>query len=42
MKVYVQSDKDYIPHNYNFFSAYQGFKEMGFETVMFYEQNELS
>lgn len=41
MKAYIQSTNEHIPHNYNFFSAYQGFKEMGFETVMFYNQNEL-
>ena len=41
MRAYIQSTQDYIPHNCNFFSAYQGFKEMGFETVMFYNRNEL-
>jgi hypothetical protein len=29
MKVYIQSTKEYLPHNHNFFSAYQGFAEMG-------------
>lgn len=34
MKVYIQS-KNGIPHNYNFMNAYQGFREMGFETILF-------
>jgi len=41
MKIYIQSTKDYMPHNYNFFSAYQGFKEMGFEMIMFHKFEEL-
>ena len=41
MKVYVQSKNDYMPHNYNFFNAYQGFKEMGFETIMFHSREQL-
>lgn len=41
MKVYIQSKSDYMPHNYNFFNAYQGFKEMGFETIMFQTPDEL-
>ena len=41
MKVYIQSKNDYMPHNYNFFNAYQGFKEMGFETIMFQTPEEL-
>lgn len=28
MKVFVQATKENLPHNYNFFQAYQGFKEM--------------
>lgn len=42
MKVYIQSNKNYLPHNYNFFNAYQGFYEMGFETVMFHTYEELA
>lgn len=41
MKVYIQATNEYLPHNYNFFNAYQGFKEMGFETVMFHTPEEL-
>ena len=41
MKVYIQSKDKYTPHNYNFFNAYQGFKEMGFETIMFSNFQEL-
>ena len=41
MKVYIQATKDYMPHNYNFYNAYQGFKEMGHETVMFHTLEEL-
>lgn len=36
MKVYIQSYENGIPHNYNFMNAYQGFYEMGFEIVTFY------
>lgn len=42
MKVYIQSKDKYTPHNYNFFNAHQGFKEMGFETIMFSSYEELS
>lgn len=41
MKVYIQSDKNGIPHNYNFMNAYQGFREMGFETIMFSDHETL-
>lgn len=41
MKVYIQSDKNGIPCNYNFMNAYQGFREMRFETVMFNNSGEL-
>ena len=41
MRVYIQSDSNHIPHNYNFFNAYQGFREMGFETVPFHTPEEL-
>ena len=41
MKVYIQATADGIPHNYNFFNAYQGFREMGIETVMFHEMKTL-
>ena len=37
MKVYIQSDKNGIPHNYNFMNACQGFREMGFEIVPFHD-----
>ena len=41
MKVYIQSYKNSIPHNYNFMNAYQGFDEMGFEIIHFHDQHEL-
>ena len=41
MKVYIQSTNDHLPHSYNFFNAYQGFKEMGFEIIMFHTYEEL-
>ncbi|MDE6088398.1 MAG: ATP-grasp domain-containing protein [Oscillospiraceae bacterium] len=41
MKVYVQSDKNNIPRNYNFMNAYQGFHEMGFEIVPFHDEKLL-
>lgn len=41
MKVYIQATNEYLPHNCNFFNAYQGFKKMGFETVMFHAPEEL-
>lgn len=41
MKVYIQCDKNYIPHNDNFYKAYLGFKEMGMEMVMFHTKEEL-
>lgn len=42
MKVFIQSDKHGIPCNYNFMNAYQGFREMGFETVMFNQHCDLN
>lgn len=41
MKVYIQSHKNHIPHNYNFMNARQGFAEMGFEIIPFSEYSEL-
>ena len=41
MRAYIQSDKNGIPCNYNFMNAYQGFREMGFETIMFSNRSEL-
>ncbi len=41
MKVYIQSDKNQIPRNYNFMNAYQGFREMGFEIVHFCDKEKL-
>lgn len=41
MKVYVQSYKNGIPHNHNFYNAYEGFFQMGFEIVMFSDFEEL-
>lgn len=41
MKVFVQATKENLPHNYNFFQAYQGFKEMGHEVVFFQTDEQL-
>lgn len=41
MKVFIQATKEYMPHNYNFHNAYQGFKEMGHEIVFFHTIEEL-
>ena len=41
MKVYIQSMSNHLPRSINFFNAYQGFHEMGFETIMFSIQEEL-
>lgn len=41
MKVYIQSTKNNLPHNYNFFNAYEGFLDMGAEIVNFYQSEEL-
>lgn len=41
MKIFVQCDKNGLPLNYDFFNAYAGFKEMGFETVFFYNDEQL-
>lgn len=41
MKVYIQTDKNGIAVNHNVFQAYVGFKEMGFETIMFNKYEEL-
>lgn len=42
MKVYIHSYKNGIPHNHNFYSAYEGFREMGFEIIPFCSFEELS
>lgn len=42
MKVYIKSDNNNVPHNYNFMNAYQGFYEMGFETIMFHDDEVLT
>ena len=41
MKVYIHSSKNLIPHNYNFMNAYQGFYEMGFEIVNYFDPYQL-
>ena len=40
MKVFIQS-KNNVPHNKNFYYAYDGFKEMGFEIIPFSSIDEL-
>lgn len=41
MKVYIQADKRGMPYNVNAYCAMQGFEQMGFETVLFSEAEEL-
>lgn len=41
MKVFVQCDKNGLPLDYDFFNAYAGFKEMGFEIVFFHNYEQL-
>lgn len=42
MKVYIQSKENGIPHNDNFYSAYEGFLGMGFEVIPFWTPEQLS
>lgn len=41
MKVYIQADQRGMPYNINSYSAMRGFEQMGFETVLFSEPEEL-
>lgn len=41
MKAYIQAAANGFPHNDNFYDAYQGFHEMGFETILFRTRDEL-
>lgn len=41
MKAYIQSYPNGIPKNDNFMSAYDGFREMGFEIVTFHDLDVL-
>ena len=41
MKVFIQCNKDRLPYNPNCYAAYDGFREMGFETVMFVMPGEI-
>lgn len=41
MQVYIQTNKKGMPYNVNAFSAMQGFEQMGFETILFSELEEL-
>ena len=41
MKVYIKAGFDNMPKTSNFFNAYQGFREMGIETILFQERKEL-
>ena len=40
MKPYIQA-KNGMPGNVNFYTAYQGFMEMGLECVLFHDYEEL-
>ena len=35
MKIFIHANSHRLPHNHNCFRAYEGFSEMGFETVFF-------
>lgn len=41
MKVYIQSYPNGIPRSKNFYTAYDGFNEMGFEIKPFYNKEQL-
>ncbi len=41
MKVYIQSYSNGIPRNKNFYYAYDGFHEMGFEIIPFFQKEHL-
>lgn len=41
MRAFVQCGSDGLPHSYNFFIAYKGFEEMGFEMIRFNTYDEL-
>lgn len=41
MKEYIKAGFDGMPKTYNFFNAYSSFREMGIETVLFQDRNEL-
>lgn len=41
MKAYIESDRFGMPLNYNFYKAYQGLHEMGYETIPFSSNSEL-
>ena len=42
MKVYIRCGSDGLPSNCNMYNAYQGFHEMGFETIMFDKWEQLA
>lgn len=42
MKAYIQCGNDKLPYNMNTFAAMLGFKQMGIETVLYGEKEELS
>ena len=41
MRAFIQSNKEGLPYNPNAYAAYDGFKEMGFETVLFVMPGEI-
>ncbi|MBR1737767.1 MAG: ATP-grasp domain-containing protein, partial [Firmicutes bacterium] len=41
MKVYIQSYENGMPRSYNFMYAYYGFREMGFETESFCDEDSI-
>ena len=42
MKAYIQCGNNGLPYNMNTFSAMLGFQQMGIETVLFSDKQELS
>lgn len=41
MRAFIQADKQGIPKNYNIFCAFQGFREMGIEIILFSDIEKL-
>lgn len=42
MRVFIQSYKNGIPHSHNFYVAFAGFREMGFEIIPFSDYHTLA
>ena len=42
VRVFIQSYKNGIPHSHNFYVAFAGFREMGFEIIPFSDYHTLA